>query len=232
MTGPEVVDYPDRHALARGLADLLVEQIGRVVAERGVARIAVPGGTTPGPMLGRLGSSPLPWSQVVVTLTDERWVPTSSPRSNQRLVGETLFAGHARAAAFVPLYRETEQPRQSLGAIVEELEHRALPLDIAVLGMGADMHTASLFPGAVGLDAALAPDAPAAVLIAAPDVTPGAEEPRITLSARALNAAGTRHVMIAGAEKRKALERALEADDPLVAPVLSVLAGATVHCCG
>lgn len=219
-----IVTYGSREALMRKLADRLADRLGRLVAENGRASIAVPGGTTPAPMLERLGRADLPWEKVGVTLTDERWVPVSSPRSNQRLLGETLFTGAAAAAEFAPLYGGTPEPAQSLNAVTTAIRQIILPLDVAVLGMGTDMHTASLFPGAVGLAKALSADAPPVVAIRAP----GAEEPRITLSAPALAAAET-HLLITGAEKRAALEKALSLKDPKKAPVCAVLDGATVH---
>ena len=220
-----LIEYRNRDTLALQLAEQVAGALSDRIAEQGRARLAVPGGTTPGPMLTRLGRTTLDWERVVITLTDERWVPVSSPRSNQRLLSETLFAGAAAAARFVPLYAATQDPADGLDSVIAGLGNDALPLDIAVLGMGADMHTASLFPGALGLDAALAPDAPPAVAITAP----GAEEPRVTLSARVLAEAGARHILITGAEKRAALERAQSLSDPQEAPVLAVLSGATVH---
>ncbi|MEC9432596.1 MAG: 6-phosphogluconolactonase [Pseudomonadota bacterium] len=221
---PEIETYPTREALMEGLADRLAARL-RALTAAGRARIAVPGGTTPAPMLTRLGAAALPWERVAVTLTDERWVPPSSDRSNQKLLAGTLFAGAAAAAEFVPLYGGAGEPDDALGPVAASLSSLCLPLDIAVLGMGEDMHTASLFPGAVGLAAALAPDAPPVAVIRAA----GAGEPRVTLTAPVLAGAGERHVLIAGAGKRAALDRALATAETADAPIRAVLAGAVVH---
>jgi 6-phosphogluconolactonase len=109
---------------------------------------------------------------------------------------------------------------EGLAAAIEP----CLPIDVLLLGMGADMHTASLFPGADRLAEALSPDAP--ILI--PMRAPGAGEPRMTLSARVLADAMDCHILITGAEKRAAVELA-ESLPPEEAPVAAVLANATVH---
>jgi len=93
-----------------------------------------------------------------------------------------------------------------------------------VLGMGPDMHTASLFPGADRLADALAPDAP----ILMPMRAEAAGEPRITLTAPVLAAAQNIHILILGAEKRAAIERAAGLS-ALEAPVRVVLDHATIH---
>jgi 6-phosphogluconolactonase len=90
--------------------------------------------------------------------------------------------------------------------------------------MGADMHTASLFPGADRLEEALSPGAPILMALRAE----AAGEPRITLSAPALKSAFHTHILIKGAEKRAALERA-QGLSPVEAPVRAVLDTATVH---
>ena len=218
---PELRHYPDGEALAAALAQEVAGLLRRAIAARGRATLAVPGGTTPARFLTLLGQAGLDWGKVGVTLTDERWVPPSSPRSNQRLLAETLFAGLAAAAEFVPLYGATPEPEMALDAIAASLARIVLPLDVCVLGMGEDMHTASLFPGALGLEAALAPGAPPVAIIRAP----GAEEPRVTLTAPVLTGAVRVFLLIRGAAKRAALERAWAARSALVAPVKAVLDG-------
>jgi 6-phosphogluconolactonase len=92
-----------------------------------------------------------------------------------------------------------------------------------LLGMGADMHTASIFPEADQLDAALHGDDNLVAMRA-----PGAPEPRITLSAKVLKGAMCRHIVIIGDEKRAALDKARHLK-PQEAPVAAVLSGSTVH---
>lgn len=225
---PEIHTHPSRAALVEALAGEVAALLRAAITARRRATLAVPGGTTPGPFLMRLGQADLDWEQVGVTLTDERWVPVSDPRSNQRLLAETLFAGPAAAAEFVPLYGATAEPETALPAIAASLRRIVLPLDVCVLGMGEDMHTASLFPGAQGLEAALASNAPPVMAIRAP----GIEERRISLTVPALTGAGQVFLLIQGAAKRAALERALATRSAREAPVRAVLDGPaplTVH---
>jgi len=217
-------EYPDRDLMMMALADALASELRSCVAHHDFASFAVPGGTTPGPIFDTLSGVDLDWSRIHVMLTDERWVPGDSPRSNTKLVRERLLTGHAAAAEYVPLYTGDPTPEDALPALSQAIEAE-LPLSLLVLGMGADMHIASLFPGAEGLAAALADDAPPVLPIRAE----AAGEPRVTLTAPVLKGAMSTHLVITGAQKREVLEQARRIKDPVQAPVLLVLNSATIH---
>lgn len=215
----DIMQYPDRAVLAEDLAEIVADQLNEAILVRGKASLAVPGGTTPGAFLRALSTQDVDWAKVSVMLTDERFVDEDSERSNTRLLRESLLQDKAAAATLVPLVAAGKKPEDVLEALMAGLEP-SLPLDVVVLGMGADMHTASLFPGADRLDEALANGAPSLL----PMRAEGAGEPRITMTAPVLQAAGAVHLLIAGADKLEALERAFVQGPEAAAPVRVILA--------
>ncbi len=209
----------DHEALAQALAASVADQLRAALAERGRAVLALSGGTTPVRFFQALAEQPLPWKQVAITLVDERWVDETQPRSNAALVREHLMYGAAAVASFLPLYRNYgEDPAQALPELETELAQLPLPLDVAVLGMGTDGHTASFFPDGDYLAQALDPTGIAKVL---PMHAPGAGEPRITLTLPVLVAARHLYLHIEGQEKAQVIEAAVAAEPgPPIAAVL------------
>ena len=218
----QFIEYADAELMMMDLADTLASQLRQALSLGERASLAVPGGTTPGPIFDSLCAVDIDWARVDVMLTDERWVPESSERSNTRLLRQRLLTNRAAAAHLVPLYLAAATPEEKLAELQAGVAE-ALPLSVVLLGMGADMHTASIFPGADRLD-----DALNGTDILVPMRAPGAPEPRITLSAAVLRAAINRHIVITGSEKREAFERA-KSLSPAEAPVAAVLKGSTIH---
>jgi 6-phosphogluconolactonase len=218
----KIVTYPDAEMMMMDLADTLASELETSLLGNDFASLAVPGGTTPGPIFDSLCAVDLDWSRVRVMLTDERWVPETSERSNTRLLRERLLVNHAAAATYVPLYADAETPEEKLPELSEALSP-LMPISVMLLGMGTDMHTASIFPGADQLDLALHGNENLVAMRA-----PGAPEPRITLSAKVLKSAISRHIVIVGAEKREALEKARHLS-PEEAPVAAILNGSIIH---
>ena len=216
-------EYADAEMMALDLANLLAGELRTALSHKDRVLFVVPGGTTPGPVFDALCDTDLDWGRIDVLLSDERWRPEVHVRSNTRLIRARLLTGRAAAARYLPLYARAETPEKVLAELESNISP-ALPVDICLLGMGTDMHVASLIPGTEGLEAALDPHAP----ILAPIRAAEEDEPRVTLSARVLSGAINTHIVITGDRKRRALERARHMR-PIEAPVAAVLEGATVH---
>lgn len=205
---PEAVDAhffdtPDEAGMA------LAESVSKHLAERLLiaprASLVVSGGSTPLPFFAALREKPLDWARIDVVLADERWVPEDDEASNTRLVKQNLIQGPASEANYLSLKQPGETPADGLAAVEAALADLHLPLDVLILGMGNDGHTASLFPDAPELDGAMDNDASALV---APMTPPSQPQMRITLTLRALSRAGFTALHIRGDDKLETLQAA------------------------
>lgn len=206
-------------AIAAHIADAL----RAAIAARGQASLAVSGGKSPIPMFEALREQALDWSQVSILMVDERVVPRDHEASNTALVARHLLQGRAAAARFFPFFRELAPQfnAEVLDALVQDATERISPLpwplDVAVLGMGEDAHTASLFPGAPGYARAIATQEKLAWVV--PDTAPHA---RISFTLNALLEARELVLSISGEAKLAVYRRAAEKADPAL-PVSLVL---------
>jgi 6-phosphogluconolactonase len=172
--------FPTTEAAAQAAADAIVAQL----TPPGPKRLVVTGGRTPGPVYDRLAKTDLDWSRITVTLSDERFVGTDSPDSNERLVRERLLQHNAAKATFVPIKGDGPTPAADARA-VEPALRGLVPFDATLLGMGDDGHIASLFPSTPGVAALLDPKgAHYAVGVEVPGLAHFV--PRISLTGRAL----------------------------------------------
>lgn len=199
-------DFDGRDALAAGFSDAVAKHLADAIVKRGTALLAVSGGTTPAKFFAALSNQPIAWDKVTVTLIDERFVPASSPRSNAGLVAANLLQNAAAAAKFVPLYHEAATIEDAASIADSALQGLAWPLDVAVLGMGNDGHTASFFPDAIDLATLLDPASKTNVL---PVHAESAGEPRLTLSMARIIEAGFVALHIEGAEKKQTFDGAM-----------------------
>lgn len=190
-------------ALAARVAGWLADALDR----RPSATLVVSGGSTPVPFFRRLSRLDLPWSRVRVTLADERWVEPSHPDSNEGLVRRELLANRAASARWSGLWNAAATPEEGRAEAAARLA-ALLPIEVAVLGLGADGHTASLFPGAPGVAAALDPEGEATVVAVRP---PAAPHPRLSLSLAALLGSNRLALHLTGDEKWQVYRRAADA---------------------
>lgn len=204
-------------ALDSALCENISNRLGQALEQRGTAYLVVSGGSTPKGLFKRLANANLDWSRVTVLLADERWVSTTHPDCNESLVRRTLLQNKAAAANFqslLPAYPDLTANVQRVDA-----EVAALPrFDVVLLGMGADSHTASLFPCAPEIESALSTTANA--LATHPTTAPHA---RVTLSKHRLENTDWGVVHITGADKYRIAVQAQDQADVYAAPVGAML---------
>lgn len=205
--------YPNRAELMASLADRVAEDLAICLGEKDRATLVVPGGSTPGPFFDHLSEFELNWERVDVILSDERFVPPTHPRSNTKLVMERLCKGNAQGVKIVPFYISADRPEDVLAEISVGIS-RVLPIDVLILGMGLDMHTASLFPDAKELSHALTTSDPVVIIH-----TESQPEARLSLTKSALQSANKSYVLIVGEDKKIVMQDALFGDDIKEAPI-------------
>ena len=199
---PIIQAFPDRATLMQRAADEVASALNEGIRARGEACAALSGGSTPGPAYERLATMRLDWARITFALVDERCVPASDPASNEGLLRHTLAPSLAAGATVLPMYADSAAPDRADAA------YAALHIDIALMGMGADGHTASWFPGGDRLASALDPKSPRTVVAARAPQAAGAAD-RLTLTRAALDRADRVLLLITGDDKRQRLEGAL-----------------------
>lgn len=194
--------FADRGALMQQAAEKIAAALRQGIATRGAACAALSGGSTPGPAYERLAAMQLDWPRITLALVDERCVPSTEPASNEGMIRRTLAPALAAGGQLLPMYGGSNS------ADAADADYAALHIDIALMGMGADAHTASWFPGGQGLRAALDPASTRTVVAVRASQAAGAAD-RLTLTRAALDRADRVLLLIAGDDKRARLEAAL-----------------------
>ena len=216
------ITYLERDALEMGLAERLADDLLKALSQKDRVTFAVAGGTTPVPVYEFLSAVSLDWARVDIVLTDERWVPESNAQSNASMIKSCLLQDKASAAKFHPIYHEGDRDSAIRRAAIDV--GPLLPIDVVLLGMGQDMHTASLFPQDPAL--ALAFEQTGQIFVAA---TAPNGDARVSMGAATLNSAAHKHLLIVGNAKKQAFEDAKKINDPFAAPIMAVAHGLTVH---
>ncbi len=208
------------------LADAVAGDVGFIVESavdaRDASLIAIPGGKTGPAIYRKIAQQKLPWKKVTIIPTDDRLVAVDSEQSNVREIARAFLPLGARV---VPLTSEAADDYRLAGNAADaRLQDLSWPPDLVWLGMGADGHTASIFPGA-DLQAALdAPKARRAIGVLPEPLPAEAPVARVTLTRAAILSGRTIIVTITGQEKRELLEQAIADGQSSKLPIGRVLA--------
>lgn len=208
------------------LAQDIAQRLTAAIQARGFAVLSVSGGQSPIALFEALRVLPIDWSRVRVTLVDERCVPCTHPDSNALLVQTHLLQDHARVAQWVPMVSETTKSQRTPQdqALSASLALQAAgTADVLVLGMGADGHTASLFPQALNLNDALdLQNAQPCIAMEFAQLPANAPYQRITQTLAQLLRARHLVLPLSGADKLATLRLALDGISPAY-PISHVL---------
>jgi 6-phosphogluconolactonase len=201
---PAVIAFDDAQAFAEGAAAALIDEVTRSMAARGHCRLAIPGGRTPGDVYSRLAqggpAARLDWARLDLFWTDERAVPPHDDASNYRLAFDAWLRHVSPPPSRIHRIEAERPPDEAARRYAAALGSE--PLDLVVLGMGGDGHTASLFPETIDS----LPPAAAVVVTHAP-VPP---HTRISLSLATINAARMVHFWVTGSDKRARLAQVFD----------------------
>lgn len=233
MIEAEWWDYDSIGELAEAVAGDVGFIVQSAVDARDSSLVAVPGGKTGPAIFKKLAQQKLPWKKVTIIPTDDRLVPVDSEQSNVRELARVFLPLGARV---VPLTSDSASDYKLAGNAADaRLQDLSWPPDLVWLGMGADGHTASIFPGA-DLQAALdAPKARRAVGVMPDRLPKEAPVARVTLTRAAILSARTLLITITGQQKREVLEQAIADGHSSRLPIGRVLAEAEqpidIHWC-
>lgn len=214
----ELNDFSSRDQLDTQLANNVAEILTDAVALKGSASIAVSGGSTPKGFFNALSQKDLPWSNITVTLADERWVTIESSDSNTRLVHENLLQNNAINAKFFHLKQGEDLCAETLADLNIAANSSLLPLDVLILGMGEDGHTASIFPCSDELETCFSTSD--SLMKVVPKTAP---HERITFSFEALKQSANTFLHISSTNKKAVLEEALAGNDIKQMPIRAFL---------
>lgn len=207
MSEVEWICHADAAAMADEVSGRIETVVHETLAGQGQSLVALPGGKSPLPIFARLAERPIRWARVTIVPTDDRLVAASHPLSNAALLKRHFGNTGAR---IVPLVYGADIDYRAAGDAADAvLRALAWPPDVVWLGVGADGHTASIFPGPDLLAALEGPPAQRALGVLPDPLPVDAPVARVTLTRAAICSARRVLLTLTGDEKRRVVEHAL-----------------------
>ncbi len=155
MNNIQIHKYTSRDELFSAVADRCQEQLKITLDKNNEASFVIPGGSTPGPAFKQLANSSLDWKKITVAQSDERWLPSNHPQSNQGLTERTFLIENAKEAKYVAMKNPHDRAIDGEAQCNRDYLEFSSPFSLTMLGMGLDGHVASLFPNSKPINQAL-----------------------------------------------------------------------------
>lgn len=221
ITMYQLHEYDTTIAMNTALAEAIGANLQDTINLHGKASLALSGGPVTIELFQILSKIHIAWDKVYLTLVDERWVNKNHDDSNERLIHTHLLQNQAKAAHFISLTTTAENPYDGVDEICARLQQQLpLPIDVLVLGMGDDGHTASLFPHAENLAKGLDMQSDKLVIDMKPLTAP---HDRISLTLPVIVNSRHLYLQLTGAIQRQVFQQALNGNDSNDMPIRAIL---------
>jgi 6-phosphogluconolactonase len=206
--------------LSNDLSVMIEKLLLDALSRNNRASLAVSGGSTPISLFKKISRLDIDWTSIDITLVDDRWVDPSHEDSNESLVRRYLLKYNAADASFFPLKNNSESAQYGKSLCEESLGQIRHPLDVTVLGLGIDGHTASLFPCSKELAVAMDVNNNSNCVATTPKSAP---HERISLTRSAISQSNNIILHITGHNKLDTLALAMKTKDSNIMPIYAFL---------
>ncbi len=220
MMSRTVHAFSEQETLIEALSQSILVNLQKAIDEKGKASLLVSGGSTPKPLFEKLRKAVFAWDKVSVGLCDERWIDVSKEESNENFVKKYLLQEEAAKANFIGMYCEDTEIYTAQKVCSKKMKEMLFPFDVLILGMGADAHTASLFPENIKLEEAFDLKNENFCITIEPTTAPFL---RMSLTLRAILSAKHIYIHFEGKEKLAVYEAAIAGEDRYEMPIRAVL---------
>ncbi len=208
--------FENSSLLAESLSKNIAKNLQDAINQRGIASLVVSGGSTPKLLFKKLQQIDIEWNRVVVSLCDERWVDPSHEDSNEKFVKSYLLQDRAKKAKFIGMYRDDMDIYKAEKECFKNIDS----IDVLILGMGNDAHTASLFPNNPRLKDGFDLNNPNKCIVIEPKNAPHL---RMSLTLKSILSCSSLYLHFEGEEKLSVYKEALDGNDIYTMPIRSIL---------
>lgn len=221
-----VNEFESTQQLNTAFAQRILSILADAIAKKGSASLVVSGGSTPKPLFKILSQQAFDWDKVSVTLADDRWVDANHNDSNEKLVKENLLVDKAANANFVSLLTGDADAQQAEAEISSRIDKLGDNLDVLILGMGQDGHTASLFPCSEQIESGLNLQRSLSAIATQPTTAP---HQRMSMSLAKILQANNVFLHLVGDAKKDVLNDAVNNYTAIEKPIKAVCDSTTVN---